>query len=106
MSDWLQKPSPTKAGRVIRTFGQDLESVFFAVITFLSGGVLLFITCFVITKCMQCYKARLRRKRRRAMGEDDDEEDELTAAVLSGAFEVGDDDEEERGSEEGRLVDL
>ncbi|CAD6185364.1 unnamed protein product [Caenorhabditis auriculariae] len=54
------------------TFGRDLESVAFAVLLFLLGGVVLFISCFIVTKCLQCYKARQRRLRRLAMGEDDE----------------------------------
>ncbi|KAE9414638.1 hypothetical protein Angca_000183, partial [Angiostrongylus cantonensis] len=86
------------SGRVIRSFGQDLESVVFAVVTFLSGGVILFTGCFIVTKCFQLYKERMRRKRRRAMGVDDGE---LSAAVLSGAFDTEICDEEE-----SRLVSI
>ncbi|VDM54369.1 unnamed protein product [Angiostrongylus costaricensis] len=87
------------SGRVIRSFGQDLESVVFAVVTFLSGGVILFTGCFIVTKCFQLYKERMRRLcRRRAMGVDDGE---LSAAVLSGAFDTEICDEEE-----SRLVSI
>ena len=55
--------SARPTGRVMHTFSQDLESVIFAVLSFLSGGVLLFSLCFVVTKCMQCYKARQRRSK-------------------------------------------
>ncbi|KAJ1373683.1 hypothetical protein KIN20_036154 [Parelaphostrongylus tenuis] len=88
---WHMEAKPT-SGRVIRSFGQDLESVVFAVVTFLSGGVILFTGCFIVTKCLQLYKERLRRKRRREMGVDDGE---LSAAVLSGAFDTEICDEEE-----------
>ncbi|KAK5980056.1 hypothetical protein GCK32_000157, partial [Trichostrongylus colubriformis] len=86
------------AGRIVRSFSKDLESVVFAVVAFLSGGVILFMGCFVVTKCFQCYKESIRRKRRRAMGVDDDE---LSAAVLSGAF-----DTEVCEEEESRLVSI
>ncbi|EYC23756.1 hypothetical protein Y032_0015g2815 [Ancylostoma ceylanicum] len=85
-------------GRVFRSFNQDLESVVFAVVAFLSGGVVLFIGCFIVTKCFLFYKERVRRKRRRAMGVDDDE---LNDAVLSGAF-----DTEVCEEEESRLVSI
>ncbi|VDK63364.1 unnamed protein product [Cylicostephanus goldi] len=79
-------------------FTKDLESVVLAVVTFLSGGVVLFIGCFIVTKCFQIYKESVRRKRRRAMGVDDDE---LNDAVLSGAF-----DTEVCEEEESRLVSI
>ncbi|ETN81594.1 hypothetical protein NECAME_08392 [Necator americanus] len=95
--NWDTEPKPT-SGRIFRSFGQDLESVVFAVVAFLSGGVVLFIGCFIVTKCFQFYKERVRRKRRRAMGVDDDE---LNDAVLSGAF-----DTEVCEEEESRLVSI
>ncbi|KJH41918.1 hypothetical protein DICVIV_12101 [Dictyocaulus viviparus] len=85
-------------GHVLGSFGQDLESVVFAVLTFLSGGVILLTGCFIVTKCFQFYKERARRKRRRAMGVDDSE---LGEAVLSGAF-----DTEICEEEESRLVNI
>ncbi|VDO70720.1 unnamed protein product, partial [Heligmosomoides polygyrus] len=48
-------------GRIVRSFSQDLESVVFAVVAFLSGGVILFVGCFIVTKCFQFYKERVRR---------------------------------------------
>ncbi|RCN33228.1 hypothetical protein ANCCAN_20957 [Ancylostoma caninum] len=97
---WHSEIKETKpaSGRIFRSFGQDLESVVFAVVAFLSGGVILFIGCFIVTKCFQFYKERVRRKRRRAMGVDDDE---LNDAVLSGAF-----DTEVCEEEESRLVSI
>ncbi|CAB3399162.1 unnamed protein product [Caenorhabditis bovis] len=63
------------SGMVVSTFSRDVESVAFAVLAFLLGGVILFISCFFVTKCLQCYKARQRRLRRKALGDDDDDED-------------------------------
>lgn len=48
-------------GILTSSFGRDVESVAFAVLLFLAGGIILFISCFFVTKCLQCYKARQRR---------------------------------------------
>ncbi|CCD64661.1 uncharacterized protein CELE_T19D2.3 [Caenorhabditis elegans] len=63
-------------GIMTSTFGRDVESVAFAVLLFLAAGIVLFISCFFVTKCLQCYKARQRRLRRKALGEDDDDDDD------------------------------
>ncbi|EFO82718.1 hypothetical protein CRE_00855 [Caenorhabditis remanei] len=63
-------------GIVTSSFSRDVESVAFAVLLFLAAGIILFISCFFVTKCLQCYKARQRRLRRKALGEDDDDDDE------------------------------
>ncbi|CAO4385177.1 hypothetical protein L5515_017591 [Caenorhabditis briggsae] len=63
-------------GIVTSSFSRDVESVAFAVLLFLTAGIVLFISCFFVTKCLQCYKARQRRLRRKALGEDDDDDDD------------------------------
>ncbi|EGT30364.1 hypothetical protein CAEBREN_03205 [Caenorhabditis brenneri] len=63
-------------GYVTSSFSRDVESVAFAVLLFLAAGIVLFISCFFVTKCLQCYKARQRRLRRKALGEDDDDDDD------------------------------
>ncbi|CAI5453872.1 unnamed protein product [Caenorhabditis angaria] len=69
-------------GLVTSTFSRDVESVLFAVLLFLLGGLILFISCFFITKCLQCYKRRQRRLRRKALGEDDDDDsNEITSEI-------------------------
>ncbi|KAF8380930.1 hypothetical protein PRIPAC_70072 [Pristionchus pacificus] len=54
------------------SFNDDLGSVCFAVLSFLSIGFVLFSLCFIVTKTLQCYKAHERKKKRREMGDDDD----------------------------------
>ncbi|CAI2356984.1 unnamed protein product [Caenorhabditis sp. 36 PRJEB53466] len=76
---WPSSADPTEPqpdGIVTSSFGRDVESVAFAVLLFLAGGIILFISCFFVTKCLQCYKARQRRLRRKALGEDDEDDDE------------------------------
>uniref|UniRef100_A0A8R1HPS8 Uncharacterized protein n=1 Tax=Caenorhabditis japonica TaxID=281687 RepID=A0A8R1HPS8_CAEJA len=73
-ADQTDQPHPD--GFIKSSFGRDVESVAFAVLLFLAGGIVLFIACFFVTKCLQCYKARQRRLRRKALGEDDDDDDD------------------------------
>ncbi|CAJ0575832.1 unnamed protein product, partial [Mesorhabditis spiculigera] len=96
-------PSTVRHGRVFRTFSQDLESVALAVITFMSGGILMFFTCFIVTKCFQCYKARLRRKRRKALGEDD-EDDDFNAALAGGHMQFEDSEDSTEETDDGRQL--
>ncbi|GMT03071.1 hypothetical protein PENTCL1PPCAC_25245, partial [Pristionchus entomophagus] len=70
--------SPTVASFFARkkgrdsSFNDDLGSVCFAVLAFLSIGFVLFSLCFCVTKTLQCYKAHERKKKRREMGDDED----------------------------------
>ncbi|GMR33878.1 hypothetical protein PMAYCL1PPCAC_04073 [Pristionchus mayeri] len=61
-----------KRDRDGNSFNEDLGSVCFAVLAFLSIGFVLFTMCFCVTKTLQCYKQHERKKKRREMGDDDD----------------------------------
>ncbi|CAJ0918084.1 unnamed protein product, partial [Mesorhabditis belari] len=97
-----QTAATLRQGRIFRSFNQDLESVCLAVVTFLSGGILMFFLCFIVTKLLQCYKARLRRKRRKALGHDDEED--FNSALATGQMQFEDSDEAENETDEHKKL--
>ncbi|KAK0404820.1 hypothetical protein QR680_017650 [Steinernema hermaphroditum] len=63
-------------------WGSEIESIAIAVIAFLLGGVIIFFSCFIITKFYLCYKYNRKRRREERGGGSRDDED-FSYAIIS-----------------------